>query len=90
MTEVEYLDDLIGKGKGDPDFHTRRWIGDKPKVEHDDLFAYASPDGQFDDSDNAPNDPEQNWDEDLFITESNVESATAQIESEIEDGQINS
>lgn len=35
LAERDHLDDLLGKGPGDPDTQDeKRWVGDKPAVEH--------------------------------------------------------
>lgn len=66
LGERGYYEDLLGKGRGDPDM---RWIGiDKPVVHHD--FSMAARDSMFDDSDNMPNDPLEADLEDIHQTES--------------------
>lgn len=66
LSERDYYDSLLGKGQGDPDTYgylgEKRWVGkDKPKVQRGEIWIV--PVGQFEGTDNAPNDPEQNWDE---------------------------
>lgn len=60
QAEIDYYDDLLGRGPGDPDFHTLiRYIGqDKAVVE---LSIITNEPRDY--GDNNPADPEQNWEE---------------------------